>query len=116
MSYFIDRYKQLIGKFRNQKLNLSTAECYSGQLIRDRHPIGNILHQFQHSADDFFALIAHSCNQRGRFMTLPRKQLISIEETPYYHIVSRCVRRAFLCGPKYPSGCWCPYLPLYKVV
>ena len=38
-------------------------------------------------------------------MTRPRCALISLADTPWYHVVNRCVRRAFLCGHDATTGC-----------
>jgi len=37
-------------------------------------------------------------------MTVARKNLIDLQSTSYYHIVNRCVLRAFLCGKDHYSG------------
>jgi REP element-mobilizing transposase RayT len=37
-------------------------------------------------------------------MTRPRASQVSLADTPYYHCVARCVRRAYLCGIDHLTG------------
>ncbi len=37
-------------------------------------------------------------------MPTPRNQQVSLSDTPYYHCISRCVRRSFLCGTDHTTN------------
>lgn len=37
-------------------------------------------------------------------MTKPRREQMSLADTPWYHVINRCVRRAYLCGQDNVTG------------
>jgi hypothetical protein len=64
--------------------------------ITDTHKINRHLHtKF---------VLSYKQSAKDSTMPKPGKTLVSFEATPYYYCVTRCVRRAFLCGEDTLTG------------
>jgi REP element-mobilizing transposase RayT len=73
---------------------------YPGQkLLKDIHSLIDRQNDKNHSTSQYSII-----RKKDFAMTLPKKNLVSVEDTPYYHLISRCVRRTYLCGVDHITG------------
>jgi len=61
-------------------------------------------HEIAYMTGGIFTLLTIGCTGQTEPMPEPRYRQVSLEDTPYYHCISRCVRRAFLCGTDAVTG------------
>ena len=78
----------------------------AGDAIPGRRMGGQIEHGTlaEYIKDIHFILSKATRFARLTQMTQSRLSQVNVEETPYYHCVARCVRRAYLCGRDRVSG------------